>query len=37
MGIDEWMRWWVETRTLTGRLMADEDGMSTVEYSINLN
>ncbi|MCF8604483.1 DUF4244 domain-containing protein [Gordonia sp. HY442] len=25
---------WVETQTLTGRLIADESGMSTVEYAI---
>lgn len=28
------MQRWVETQTLTGRLIADESGMSTVEYAI---
>lgn len=37
MGINDegtggWTRWWTEVRTLSGRLIADEAGMSTVEY-----
>ena len=29
-----WTRRWGEVQTLTGRLIADEEGMSTVEYAI---
>ncbi|WP_420042046.1 DUF4244 domain-containing protein [Gordonia sp. MP11Mi] len=28
------MRWWSEVRTLSGLLITDESGMSTVEYAI---
>lgn len=34
MGTSRIARWWAEVRSLAGQLVADESGMSTVEYAI---
>ncbi|MCF8588681.1 DUF4244 domain-containing protein [Gordonia sp. HY285] len=34
MGTSRLMQWCSEVRTLTGQLVTDESGMSTVEYAI---